>query len=121
MKTALRRVIEAPMAPTYRDVLQNVKKEIREVSVDEVKRLLDAQAPMKLIDVRESDEYAQGRLPGALSVPRGFLEMRIEDKARRDEPVVLYCAGGVRSAFAAKTLHELGYTNVMSMAGGYNR
>ncbi|MBX5484330.1 MAG: molybdopterin-synthase adenylyltransferase MoeB [Myxococcaceae bacterium] len=109
------------MAPTYRDVLQNVKKEIREVSIEEVKRLLDAQAPVKLIDVRESDEYAQGRLPGAISVPRGFLEMRIEDKARRDEKVIVYCAGGTRSAFAARTLQELGYIDVASMAGGYNR
>jgi len=109
------------MAPTYRDVLAGVKKEIREISVDEVKRLLDQGAPCKLIDVRESEEYAHGRLPGALSVPRGFLEMRIEDKARRDEQVILYCAGGTRSAFAAKTLQDLGYQNVWSMAGGYNR
>ena len=107
--------------PTYRDLLASTKKTIKEVTIDEVKKLVDAKAPIRLIDVRESDEYAQGRLPGAVSVPRGFLEQRIEDKAQRDEQVVLYCAGGVRSAFAAKTLSELGYTNVVSMQGGYNR
>ncbi|MFZ5469910.1 MAG: molybdopterin-synthase adenylyltransferase MoeB [Myxococcota bacterium] len=109
------------MAPTFRDVLASVKKEIREVSVDEVKQWLDAKRPVKLVDVREGEEYGAGRLPGAVSVPRGFLEMRIEDKARRDEEVVLYCAGGTRSALAAKTLQELGYTHVFSMAGGFNR
>jgi molybdopterin/thiamine biosynthesis adenylyltransferase/rhodanese-related sulfurtransferase len=109
------------MPPTYRDLFSSVKKEIREISVEEVKRLVDQHSPVKLIDVRETDEYAQGRLPGAVSVPRGFLEMRIEEKAKRDEPVILYCAGGTRSAFAARSLQELGYVDVRSMAGGYNR
>ncbi len=107
--------------PTFRDVLSSAKKEIREVTIDEVKRMLDEHRPIKLIDVRETEEYAQGRLPGAISVPRGFLELRIEDKARREEELVLYCAGGTRSALAAKTLKEMGYHNVVSMAGGYNR
>jgi sulfur-carrier protein adenylyltransferase/sulfurtransferase len=106
---------------TYRELLSATKKTIKEVTVDEVKKQLDAKAPVKLIDVRESEEYAAGRLPGAISVPRGFLELKIEDKAKREEPIILYCAGGVRSAFAAKTLADMGYTNVSSMAGGYNR
>ncbi len=109
------------MAPTFRELLSNVKKEIREVSVSDVKRLMDQRAPMKLIDVRESEEFSNGKLPGAISVPRGFLELRIEEKAKRDEPIVLYCAGGTRSALAAKTLREMGYENVASMAGGFNR
>jgi molybdopterin/thiamine biosynthesis adenylyltransferase/rhodanese-related sulfurtransferase len=109
------------MPSTYRELFSNVKKGIQEISPEEVKRLLDQKAPIKLIDVRESDEYSQGRLPGAVSVPRGFLEMRIEEKAKREEPVILYCAGGTRSAFAARSLEELGYANVKSMAGGYNR
>ncbi|WP_164017335.1 molybdopterin-synthase adenylyltransferase MoeB [Pyxidicoccus trucidator] len=109
------------MAPTFQELLAGVKQEIREVSVDEVKRLLDARAPVKLVDVREADEYAGGRLPGALHIPRGYLELRIEDRARRDEELVVYCAGGTRSALAAKTLKELGYTRVASLAGGYNR
>jgi molybdopterin/thiamine biosynthesis adenylyltransferase/rhodanese-related sulfurtransferase len=109
------------MPTTFRDLLSNVKKEIREVSVQEVKRLTEQKAPVKLIDVRESEELAGGKLPGAISIPRGYLELRIEEKAKRDEPIVLYCAGGTRSALAAKTLREMGYENVTSMAGGYNR
>ncbi len=109
------------MPPTFSEILAAVKREIREVSIEDVKRMLDAREPLKLIDVRESEEYAQGRLPGALSVPRGYLELRIEARAKRDEALVLYCAGGTRSALAAKTLLELGYANVVSMAGGYNR
>jgi sulfur-carrier protein adenylyltransferase/sulfurtransferase len=109
------------MAPTFRELLSSVRSTLREVSVEDVKRLLDSGAPVKLIDVRESEEYAAGRLPGAHSVPRGFLELRIEERAARDERLVLYCAGGTRSALAAHTLQQLGYTDVVSMAGGYSR
>ncbi|MGA9519854.1 MAG: molybdopterin-synthase adenylyltransferase MoeB [Myxococcaceae bacterium] len=110
------------MAPTtFRDLLSAVKQEIREVSVEDVKKRLDTGERMRLVDVRESDEYAQGRLPGAVSIPRSYLEMRIEAKAGREDPIVVYCAGGTRSAFAARTLQELGYSNVWSMAGGYDR
>jgi molybdopterin/thiamine biosynthesis adenylyltransferase/rhodanese-related sulfurtransferase len=109
------------MATTFRDLLSSVKQEIREVSVEEVKRLLDARASIKLIDVREADEHAAGRLPGALHIPRGYLELRIEEKAQREEELILYCAGGTRSALAARTLREMGYERVASMAGGYNR
>jgi molybdopterin/thiamine biosynthesis adenylyltransferase/rhodanese-related sulfurtransferase len=73
-----------------------------------------------VIDVREADEHAQGALPGAVWIPRGFLEMRIDKHvADRAAPIVLYCAGGVRSLFAARSLVELGYTNVKSLAGGF--
>ncbi|MBK7860606.1 MAG: molybdopterin-synthase adenylyltransferase MoeB [Archangiaceae bacterium] len=106
---------------TYRELLSATKKNIREVTIDEVKKQLEGKAPPRLIDVRETDEYSAGRLPGALSIPRGFLELKVEDKVKHDEPIVVYCAGGVRSAFAARTLAEMGYTNVTSMAGGYNR
>ena len=109
------------MASTFRELLSSVKKEIREVSVAEVKRNLDERSPVRLIDVRESEEFAAGKIPGAVSIPRGFLELRIEEKAKRDELLILYCAGGTRSALAAKTLREMGYENVASMAGGYNR
>lgn len=96
--------------------LKQVKSEIREVSVDEV----NAKRPPVLIDVREGDEYNDGFITGATWIPRGKLELRIEDVApRRDEEIVLYCAGGNRSALAAKSLRELGYTRVSSMAGGY--
>ncbi|MHA7633187.1 molybdopterin-synthase adenylyltransferase MoeB [Corallococcus sp. M7] len=109
------------MAPTFRDLLSEVKKEIREVSHEHVHALLGSGSKVKLVDVREADEYAGGRLPGAVHIPRGYLELRIEEKADRDEELVLYCAGGTRSALAARTLREMGYTRVSSLAGGYNR
>ncbi|MFT3837114.1 MAG: molybdopterin-synthase adenylyltransferase MoeB [Myxococcaceae bacterium] len=109
------------MSVTFRDLLAGVKKGIREVTVDELKKQLAAPNPPRLIDVRETDEYGAGRLPGALHIPRGFLEPRIEQKAQRDENLVLYCAGGTRSALAAKSLLEMGYQNVQSLAGGYSR
>ena len=105
----------------YQDMLALTKKQIEEVSVEGVKAMIDQRLPFKLIDVRESDEYSGGRIPGASSIPRGFLEMRIENHAQREDTLVLYCAGGTRSAFAAKTLKDLGYTEVKSMTGGYNR
>ena len=72
------------------------------------------------IDVREADEWQEGHIPGAVHVPRGYLESRIEGVVPdKSQPVVLYCAGGNRSAFAAKTLEELGYEHVYSLAGGF--
>ncbi|HEY8739654.1 MAG TPA: molybdopterin-synthase adenylyltransferase MoeB [Candidatus Dormibacteraeota bacterium] len=106
---------------TYRDVLAQAKREIREASSEEVKDRLEQPAPPVLIDIREPDETDQGIIPGAVVIPRGFLEMRIEDKVpERDQPVVLYCAGGSRSALAAKAMQELGYTDVTSMSGGFS-
>src|SRR5690348_14033666 len=90
------------MPITYRDLLAQTKREIQEISVEEVKQALESARPPRLLDVRETDEYAHGRLPGAVSIPRGFLESRVESVAKRDEPLVVYCAGGARSAFAAK-------------------
>ena len=75
-----------------------------------------------MLDVREPDEYDEGALPGAVHIPRGHLEAQVEGRLLdKSAPVVVYCAGGVRSAFAAKTLAELGYTDVFSMAGGFGR
>ena len=75
-----------------------------------------------MLDVREPDEHEQGALVGALHIPRGHLEAQIEGRiVDKNAPVIVYCAGGVRSAFAAKTLQELGYTNVLSMAGGFGK
>jgi adenylyltransferase/sulfurtransferase len=106
------------MSTTYRDLLERTRREIDEVDAIAARGLLDRGA--RAVDVREPDEVEQGAIPGALAIPRGFLEARIEDAVRdRDQPVVLYCAGGMRSAFAAKSLQELGYTNVVSLAGGF--
>jgi molybdopterin/thiamine biosynthesis adenylyltransferase/rhodanese-related sulfurtransferase len=106
---------------SFRELLAKAKSEIREVDTagaDDLRRLPGT----ILLDVREPDEYEQGALPGAIHIPRGHLESQIEGKVpNRDAPVVIYCAGGVRSAFAAKTLAELGYTDVVSVAGGFGR
>src|SRR5581483_1064670 len=75
-----------------------------------------------VLDVREPDEYEQGALPGAVHIPRGHLESKIETHvADRSTPIVIHCASGVRSAFAAKTLQDLGYTDVVSLSGGFNK
>ena len=101
----------------FKELIRKVKGEIREVTVDEARARADAGAV--LVDVREADEWSSGHVPGAIFIPRGFLEQRIEEKMPdKSREIVLYCAGGTRSAFAARTLHELGYTNVASMAGG---
>jgi sulfur-carrier protein adenylyltransferase/sulfurtransferase len=106
--------------PSYRELLQQVKSEIEEIDAPQARELLDAAEPPLLVDVRAPDEWTEGHIPGAVHVPRDFLESRIEQSAPdRSRPVVVYCAGGARSAFAAKTLEELGYENVVSLAGGF--
>ncbi len=105
--------------PSVRDLLARVRAEIKEVEPSEAEA---RRGDVLYLDVREADEYAQGALPGALHLPRGFLELQIEGLVpAKDRPIVIYCAGGVRSAFAAKSLEELGYRDVASMAGGFNR
>ena len=100
----------------FQAYLKDVKSKIAETTVDDVQK----HKPAVLIDVREGDEWQEGFVPGATWVPRGKLELRIEDIVpERDKEIVLYCAGGNRSALAAKSLADLGYTHVKSMAGGF--
>lgn len=104
---------------TPRDLLNAAKAEIREIDPYEVAARLDH---FTLLDVREPDEYQQGALPGAVHVPRGQLEFSIEGRLTdKSAPIAIYCAGGTRSAFAAKTLQDLGYRDVVSVIGGFNR
>ena len=106
--------------PSYRELLQQVKAEIGEVDAARAHELLDSAERPLLVDVREQDEWSEGHLPGAIHVSRGNLESRIERAAPdRARPIVLYCQSGARSAFAAKTLEELGYENVVSLSGGF--
>ncbi len=106
--------------PNFQTYLKEIKGQIRETDVRELKQVTDAHNGTAVIDVREQDEYVQGYIPGAKWIPRGFLEQRIEDAVPdRDQPVILYCAGGTRSALAARSLAELGYRNVKSLAGGF--
>ncbi|MDB4973857.1 MAG: Sulfur carrier protein adenylyltransferase ThiF [Myxococcaceae bacterium] len=110
------------MAKTYSDLLQEVKGAIKQVSLEEMKRRLEAREPYTFVDVREKDETKQGFIPGAVLLPRGFLEMQAESKLPdRDAKIVVYCAGGTRSAFAANALQGLGYTHVESANPGFGR
>jgi molybdopterin/thiamine biosynthesis adenylyltransferase/rhodanese-related sulfurtransferase len=103
--------------PSYRDLLQQVRSEIEEVDAAGARELLDSAL---VVDVRELDEWTEGRIPGAIHIPRGFLESRIEQAAPdKSQPILLYCAAGNRSAFAAKSLEELGYEHVVSLSAGY--
>jgi molybdopterin/thiamine biosynthesis adenylyltransferase/rhodanese-related sulfurtransferase len=105
--------------PSFRELLKKTKSEIREIQpADAEPRVGEA----TFLDVRELEEFEQGMIPGAVFIPRGHLESQVENKIPdHDAPVVVYCAGGTRSAFAAKTMQDLGYTDVVSMAGGFGR
>ena len=106
----------------FRDLLKKVKSEIAEVTPEEVEQRLKRGDRFSLLDVRENEEVEHGVVPGARHVTRGHLESLVEDALPdKDAEVVVYCAGGVRSAFATKTLEELGYTKVSSMSGGFTR
>src|SRR5262245_15509410 len=108
------------MAKTYQQIMDEARKVVPEVTADEVKNRVDRGTAGVLLDVREKEEVRQGYIPGALSVPRGFLEMQVEEKIPdKSTPIVAYCAGGTRSMLAGRILKELGYTNVVSMKGGF--
>jgi len=102
--------------PTYRELLEQTKAEIDEIDAAGATALEGA----VWIDVREADEWQEGHLPGAVWIPRGYLESRVERVAPdKSTEVVVYCASAARSAFAAKSLEELGYEHVHSLAGGF--
>ena len=105
---------------TFRDLLAAAKNEITEIDTTTAAERIAAGA--LVLDVREPDEYDQGALPDAVHIPRGHLEAQVEGRLLdKNAPVVVYCAGGVRSAFAARTLQELGYAEVLSVAGGFGK
>ncbi len=108
------------MAKTYKELMDEARETIPELTIDEVKDRVEQGEDWAVLDVREREEYREGHLEGAIPLPRGFLEMRVEetlpDKTR---PIIAYCAGGVRSLIAARTMQEMGYENVSSMSGGY--
>ena len=106
---------------TFRDLLANAKSQIVEIDTAAAEARIEA-GNVFVLDVREPDEYDEGALGDAVHIPRGHLEAQIEARALdRDQTIVVYCAGGVRSAFAARTLQELGYSDVLSMAGGFGK
>jgi molybdopterin/thiamine biosynthesis adenylyltransferase/rhodanese-related sulfurtransferase len=105
---------------TFRDLLSAAKSEISEVdTATAAERIAEGAL---VLDVREPDEHAEGAIPGAIHIPRGHLESQVESRLTdKDAPVVVYCAGGVRSAFAVQTMQQLGYTAAASMEGGFGR
>ena len=106
---------------TFRDLLANAKSQIVEIDTAAAEARIQA-GDVFVLDVREPDEYDEGALENAVHIPRGHLEAQIEGRALdHDQTIVVYCAGGVRSAFAARTLQELGYSDVLSMAGGFGK
>jgi molybdopterin/thiamine biosynthesis adenylyltransferase/rhodanese-related sulfurtransferase len=106
------------MSKSYADLLREAREQIREMTVQDLKDLPPGSAAV--VDVREASEWEQGHVPGASHVSKSYIEQQIEGIAPdRDQPVVLYCAGGVRSLFAARTLVDMGYTDVVSVKGGF--
>ena len=108
------------MAKTFKQLMEEARKDVPELSVHEAQELLGKNGTYALLDVREKDEYREGHLEGAISLPRGFLEIKVESTVPdKSTPILAYCAGGVRSLLAGKILKEMGYHNVTSMSGGY--
>ena len=107
---------------TFRELLSAAKTQIREIDTAGAEAFLADHPEALVLDVREPDEYEQGALRNVIHIPRGHLEAQVESRIPdREVPIIVYCAGGVRSAFAAKTLGELGYFEVHSMAGGFGK
>jgi rhodanese-related sulfurtransferase len=108
------------MAKTFKDLMNDARREVPEWSIDQVKEHLGNGTDYVLLDVREKEEYREGHLAGAVSLPRGYLELRVEQTVPdKNTPIIAYCAGGTRSLLAGKQLCDMGYQQVISMSGGY--
>jgi len=106
-------------SPRFLKIVEDTKKRIREISIDDVKAKLDRGEKFLLVDVREESEYAADHLPGAVHLGKGIIERDVEERVPDPgTPMVLYCGGGFRSALAADNLQRMGYTDVLSMDGG---
>ncbi len=105
---------------TWREMIIEAKQGITLLQPQDVKEKLENRENFTLIDCRESDEFQTGHLSGAVFIPRGVLEMTAEQRVRdKDKAIVVYCAGGGRSAMAAQSLKQMGYSDVASMEGGF--
>ncbi len=108
--------------PEYNELVAAAKKQIKEIDGDELTRMQQAHEDFTLLDVREPDEVAQGAIAGAVPLPRGVLEYKMDSVTTdKDQKIVCYCGGGGRSALAAESLKKMGFKNVMSLAGGYKK
>jgi rhodanese-related sulfurtransferase len=107
-------------APRFLAIVNDARSRVRECNVNDVQRRLENSESLNLIDVREESEYAKGHLPGAVHLGKGVIERDVEAKfPDAGSELVLYCGGGYRSALAADNLQKMGYTNVISMDGGW--
>ena len=110
------------MGKAFEEMWSEIKGEINEVSPEELNERMTNRKETLLLDVREKDEVRREYIPGAELLPRGFLEMRVEELIPdMERPIVVYCAVGIRSGFAAKTLMEMGYKDVASLQGGIEK
>jgi len=108
------------MAKSFKQLMDEARKDVPEWTAEQVEKALSNGVGHKVLDVREKEEYRDGHLPGAVSVPRGFLDIQVEEVVPdKSTPLILYCAGGTRSLLAGRTLREMGYSDVVSMSGGY--
>ena len=107
-------------SPRFLQIVNEARQQVRECSVQDVKARLDRGEAFHLVDVREESEYAKSHLPGAAHLGKGVIERDIEHAIPDPSaPIVLYCGGGYRSALAAASIQRMGYTNVISMDGGF--
>jgi adenylyltransferase/sulfurtransferase len=108
--------------PEYKKLVDEARREIKEIDAAELKRMQQSRQNFTLIDVREPDEVEQGAIAGSVALPRGQLEHKIDTiTSDKEKPIVCYCGGGGRSALAAQSLKKMGFKNVMSLAGGYKK
>ncbi len=106
--------------PEFHQLVNEAKKEIQEIGPEELKKMQQAKEDFILVDVREREEIAKGTIPNAVAMPRGILEVNIDQiTTDKNKKLVLYCGGGSRSALAAWMLKKMGFKNVISLAGGY--
>jgi rhodanese-related sulfurtransferase len=106
--------------PEFKTLVDEAKKEIKEIDAAELKRMQAAKEKFVLIDVREPDEHVRGMIEGAVPMPRGMLEVNVDQVTTdKDAKVVLYCGGGSRSALAAQSLKKMGFKNPISLIGGW--
>ena len=105
---------------SYAEMLQGAKSRVQEISVPDARALRHTTGDAVFLDVRDPQEYNLGKIPGAVTISRGNLEKNVEGQVPRDKTVVVYCANGNRSAFAAETLKEMGYETVRSLREGFS-
>jgi rhodanese-related sulfurtransferase len=109
-------------AKTWQDFVKDAKSRIQEIPQDELRRWMDEGKDMVILDVREPNDHAHSRIEGAMNIPRGVVELEIEETVPdKNKTIVAYCGGGGRSALVADVLQQMGYSDVYSLQGGYKQ